>query len=118
MNLDNPYEKTKIRTIVSLLKYNYMKALFELLGALLRFVISWGLTMSITFGMRLLIVVFSAIFGWVVGWFFGDTILGILAQMGIVGFSMWQIGAFLGFVGCFLSPIVRYNKSNTTKKDA
>ena len=63
VNLDNPNEKTKMCTIVSLLKYNYMKALFELLEALLRFVMSWGITMAITFGMRLLIVVFSAIFG-------------------------------------------------------
>ena len=39
--------------------------------------------------------------GWVVGWFFDDTMLGILSQMGIQGFAMWQVGAFLGFVGGF-----------------
>lgn len=52
----------------------------------------------------------GAFTGWVVGLFFGKTILGILASIGITGFKMWQIGAFLGFVGAFF-------KSNQTKKD-
>ena len=46
----------------------------------------------------------GALCGWVVGLFFGDTILGILASIGITGFKMWQIGAFLGFVGGFFKP--------------
>lgn len=44
---------------------------------------------------------FGAIGGWVVGWFFGDTILGVLASFGVTGLSMWQYGAFLGFTGAF-----------------
>lgn len=39
--------------------------------------------------------------GWVVGLFFSETILGILAQLGVTGVAMWQFGAFLGFVGGF-----------------
>lgn len=45
--------------------------------------------------------IFGAIGGWVVGIFFSETILGILAQLGVSGVSMWQLGAFLGFVGSF-----------------
>ncbi len=43
----------------------------------------------------------GAFCGWVVGLFFKETILGILAQVGIHGVAMWQVGAFLGFVGGF-----------------
>ncbi|MBR2033330.1 MAG: hypothetical protein IKA03_01515, partial [Alphaproteobacteria bacterium] len=43
-------------------------------------------------------VILSAIFGGVIGLFFGKAILGILSQIGISGYSMWQIGAFMGFV--------------------
>ena len=39
--------------------------------------------------------------GWVVGWFFSETILGIFAALGIKGFAMWQIGAWLGFISGF-----------------
>jgi hypothetical protein len=39
--------------------------------------------------------------GWIVGWFFKGTILGIFEALGIKGFAMWQIGAWLGFVGGF-----------------
>lgn len=45
---------------------------------------------------------FGAIAGWVVGLFFGDTILNIAGQLGIHNTSMWQLGAFLGFVGGFM----------------
>lgn len=44
--------------------------------------------------------------GWTVGLVFGDTILGIFAQLGIKGVTMFQIGAFLGFVGGFLKTKV------------
>jgi membrane protein YqaA with SNARE-associated domain len=53
----------------------------------------------------ILLVLFStlagAIVGWIVGWFFGDTILGIMNQLGVHNIAMWQLGAFLGFVGSF-----------------
>ena len=47
----------------------------------------------------------GALTGWIVGWFFGDTILSIFAYIGIKGFSMWQIGAFLGFVSGFFRSV-------------
>lgn len=53
---------------------------------------------------------FGAFSGWLIGLFFENTIIGILASLGITGFKMWQIGAFLGFVsGFFKSTTVNYN---------
>ena len=49
---------------------------------------------------------FGAFAGWVVGLFFGDTILGIASQLGIRNVTMWQLGAFLGFVSGFLKTKV------------
>lgn len=40
--------------------------------------------------------------GWIVGFVFGDTILGIASQLGIHGVTMFQLGCFFGFVGGFL----------------
>lgn len=48
----------------------------------------------------------GALAGWIVGLFFSDTILGILAQLGIRNIGMWQFGAFMGFVGGFLKTKV------------
>jgi hypothetical protein len=48
--------------------------------------------------------------GWMVGLVFGDTILGVAAQLGIHGISMFQLGVFLGFVGGFLKTKVKVNK--------
>jgi hypothetical protein len=48
----------------------------------------------------------GALAGWIVGLFFGDTILGILNQLGVKGISMWQFGAFMGFTGGFLKTKV------------
>jgi hypothetical protein len=48
--------------------------------------------------------------GWVVGLAFGDTILGIAGQLGIKGVTMFQLGAFLGFVGGFLKTKVAHAK--------
>lgn len=48
----------------------------------------------------------GGIAGWVVGIFFGDTILNIAGQIGIHGVTMFQIGVFLGFVGSFLKTKV------------
>lgn len=58
---------------------------------------------------------FGAIAGWVVGWFFGDTILGIFAQLGIHNVTMWQMGAFLGFVGMFFKPSCPQKKKEEKK---
>lgn len=43
----------------------------------------------------------GAIIGMATGWFFGDTILYVLARAGIINISMWQLGATLGFVAGF-----------------
>ncbi len=44
--------------------------------------------------------------GWLVGLFFSDSILGVANAMGIHGITMWQFGAFMGFVGSFLKTKV------------
>lgn len=54
----------------------------------------------------------GGISGWIVGWFFGDTILGILAQIGISNVSMFQVGAFLGFVASFFSKSLKIKNEN------
>ena len=43
----------------------------------------------------------GAFAGWAVGLFFGKTILGILATVGIV---------FLGFIASFFRPLINYTK--------
>lgn len=48
----------------------------------------------------------GALAGWTVGLVFGDTILGILGQVGIHNVTMFQFGAFMGFVGGFLKTKV------------
>ncbi len=60
----------------------------------------------VLFAAVLLGTVFGALGGWVVGLFFSETMLGIFAALGIKGFAMWQIGAFLGFVGAFFKANV------------
>ena len=44
--------------------------------------------------------------GWIVGLVFGDTILGIASQLGIHDVTMFQLGAFFGFIGGFLKTKV------------
>lgn len=48
-------------------------------------------------------VLFGAFGAWVIGLFFGDTILLGFQRFGIdtTGWSMWQLGVFFGFVGGF-----------------
>lgn len=48
----------------------------------------------------------GAIAGWVVGLFFEREILGVADQLGLHNVTMWQLGAFLGFVGAFLKTKV------------
>lgn len=55
------------------------------------------------FFLVLLRTLVGGIAGWTVGLVFGDTILGIAAQLGVKGVSMSDFGVFLGFVGGFLS---------------
>ncbi len=45
----------------------------------------------------------GAISAAVIGLVFGKVILQIFASIGIEGFTMWQIGAFLGFISGFFS---------------
>jgi hypothetical protein len=49
---------------------------------------------------------FGAVAGWIVGLFFGETILNVLALLGVHGVTIWQFGAFMGFVGGFLKTKV------------
>ena len=49
--------------------------------------------------------IIGALTGWVVGIFFGTPILAIFSTIGIEGFTMTQIGAFLGFVGSFFRSV-------------
>ena len=55
---------------------------------------------------------FGAFAGWVVGIFFGETILSFFAAIGITGFKMWQIGASLGFIGGFFKSSTNVRTSN------
>lgn len=71
-------EDALVKTVVGLLVVSLLVFLGAILGTLL-----------------------GALGGWIVGWFFEETILGFLAALGVTGFKMWQIGAFLGFVGGF-----------------
>lgn len=50
----------------------------------------------------------GAVAGSIVGLFFGDTILGVVAQLGL-HVTMWQLGATLGFVGGFLRTTVSHS---------
>ena len=60
--------------------------------------------LTLLFGV-LINTIAGAVVGWIVGLFFAETILGIFAVLGIKGFAMWQIGAFLGFVGAFFRTV-------------
>lgn len=61
----------------------------------------FALVISFLIMLPLLGTLAGLITGWIVGWFFPQTMLGLFAALGITGFKMWQIGAFLGFVGGF-----------------
>lgn len=64
------------------------------------------LTLMGFFCLTILSTFFGALAGWVVGLAFGETILGIAAQLGVRDVTMWQLGAFLGFVGGHLKTKV------------
>lgn len=65
-----------------------------------------GLAVGSVFFFVIVGTLFGGIAGWMVGLVFGDTILGIAAQVGIKNVTMFQFGAFLGFVGGFLKTKV------------
>lgn len=55
----------------------------------------------------------GAFSGWVVGFFFAETIMTTLAGFGFgASISMWQLGATLGFLGGFF----RVRQSDKVKK--
>lgn len=47
----------------------------------------------------------GALVGGLVGLVFSDPILGMLSSVGIENVSMWQFGAFLGFVRGFFTSV-------------
>lgn len=53
---------------------------------------------------------FAGVGAWIIGWFFGDTILGIFAQLGISNVSMFDLGLFLGFISSLLHVSVSLKK--------
>jgi len=59
------------------------------------------LVLGLLFLLPLLSALGGAFAGWVVGWFFAETITSFLAAFGVKGLAMWQIGMALGFVGGF-----------------
>lgn len=55
---------------------------------------------------------FGAFSGLIVGWLFEDTIMRTLRGFGVdTNFTMWQLGATLGFVGGF------FKTTDINKKD-
>ena len=50
----------------------------------------------------LLNALYGAVGGWAVSLLYNDTILGILAQLGLKNVAMWQVGATAGFFSWFL----------------
>lgn len=68
---------------------------------------------AILFFAPLIGVLFGAFSGWVVGFFFTETVQSFLAALGVNAghLSLWQIGAALGFIGGFFRPTVFRAKS-------
>lgn len=76
-----------------------MEALAKSFGVV--FLTISGIFVFVIFGAFL-----GGVAGWIVGIFFGETILNIAAQIGIKNVTMFQLGCFLGFVGGFLKTKV------------
>ena len=53
----------------------------------------------------------GAISGWTIGLIFGTSIAKILSQIGITGYSMWTIGAFMGFVSSFFRSSIKFKNN-------
>jgi len=58
---------------------------------------------ALVFCLIILTTLMGAVAGWVVGLFFGETILTTLSRFGVdvAGLQMWQLGATLAFIGGF-----------------
>ena len=63
-------------------------------------------------------VITCGVFGCFIGLFFGESILQILAQLGIEGFSMWQIGVFMGFFSGFFKRMITFSNNKNAKVTA
>jgi membrane protein DedA with SNARE-associated domain len=50
---------------------------------------------------------FGAISAWFIGLFFGDTILHVLGQFGVHDVTMWQLGAFFGFLSGYIKTTMQ-----------
>ena len=59
-------------------------------------------------------VLTCGVFAWFIGLFFGDGILEILSSLGIEGFSMWQIGIFMGFFSGFFKRMITFSDNRIT----
>lgn len=47
----------------------------------------------------------GALAGWIVGWFFGGTLVAVAAPLLVLHkVAIWQLGAALGFVAGFFDP--------------
>lgn len=92
-----------------------MRDFWDLLSALIGLIASWMVPLLWFVAIKIFVTIAGALFGWIIGWFIGSTVLGILAQLGITGFSMWQIGAFLGFVGSFFGSTLNFNDFRSFK---
>jgi hypothetical protein len=60
-------------------------------------------------------VLTCGVFAWFIGLFFGNGILGMLSAMGIEGFSMWQIGIFMGFCSGFFTRMITFGNNRKSK---
>ena len=87
----------------------------ELLTAVAEFLLRWSYPVLIGVLMKMYVTLVGALFGLIIGWFAGDVMLAMFAKLGIVGFSMMQIGAFLGFVGSFFGSTMNLNDFRTQK---
>lgn len=66
----------------------------------------------VVFLLAIIGTLFGAITGWLVGLVFDDSILGTLSALHIYGLTMWQFGAFLGFVGGFFRSVATVKSSS------
>lgn len=67
-------------------------------------------TLTVGIGALIILIILGplvgALSGLIVGIFFSTPILNVLSAMGVDGVTMWQLGAFLGFVGGFFKAVV------------